>query len=60
MTLVRHCFLGALVHGIGLGGDRLARLAEVAERVAVRRVVYRAGFADVDRVCDVLEDVIPR
>lgn len=54
MTLVRHCFLGALVHGIGLGPDRFRRLAKVTERVPVCRVDYSGTLDDLDRVCDEL------
>lgn len=60
MTLVRHCFVGSLAHGLGLGPARLQRLALVAERIPVRRVRYTGQMADLDRVCQALDDVSRR
>lgn len=59
MTLVRHCFLGTPVHGIGLGGDRLVALGAIVDRVPVLRVEHSGSFDDLDRLCDALAEVTP-
>ena len=50
-TLVGHCFAGPGVAGVAYQQRRMELLRTVAKTVAVRRLSYPSGYAELPRVC---------
>jgi hypothetical protein len=54
VELVRHSFIARIVEAMGLQPHRLGLLAQLAQRVPMRRIVYPVGFQHLARVRDTI------